>query len=109
MNANTSDTPDNSDYNQVANINNTKATVEKPTYDPQTLVTLIREQQKEVFCQTTTAQIGHANSTFSYNSVRLLVRRSTVDGAIQIVVSQSLGQRILRVSYYPPIAGYPDQ
>lgn len=52
------------------------------------------------------AQVGQANRKSSVNDDGLLVRRSPVDGAIQIVVPQSLSQRVLLLPHHPPTAGH---
>lgn len=89
------------------NIKKPAARMNKLTYNSPTFVERIRVQKNDVFLQTTTAQVGYANSTLSINSNELLVRRSTVNRTIQILVPQSLRQRIIMVLHLPPIARHP--
>lgn len=71
--------------------------MDKSTYDPPTLIKLNRAQKYGFFFQAATTQLSCDHSMITINSGDLLVRRSTVDGAIRIVVSSSLLQRILMV------------
>lgn len=97
----------NRNYHYILNINNTKGDADKPTYDPPTLVELILAQRIDVSCRIAAAQVGRASSEFSINSNTLIVRRSIVDGAIQIAVAPLTRKYILMVSRHPPIAWYP--
>lgn len=72
-------------------------------HQPPTLVNLLCAQDQDAYYRVGHAQFGHANSKFSVNSGRLLVHRSSVDGAKLIVVSPSLRQCILLLSHHLPI------
>lgn len=88
---------------------NTQEITDKPTDDAPTLVKLVCAQKNNVFCQTETYQVDRAIIEFTINSNGLLVRKSTLDGAIQIVIPQSHRRRIPMVSHHASTAGHPDQ
>lgn len=46
----------------------------------------IRKQAKETYCRATTSKVGQLNAEFPINYHCLLVRRSTIDGAVRITV-----------------------
>lgn len=80
-------------------------TKQNTIYPP--FVELIRAQKKKVFYRTANSYVGHDSSTFSISFDRLLVRQSTVDVSVQIIVLPSLWNIIIMASHHPHIDGHP--
>lgn len=64
------------------------------------------EQALEDYRKAASFQVRQSNTDFHVDDRGLLIRKSIVDKAIQTVVSESLRNRILYISYFPPIAGH---
>lgn len=84
------------------------ATVATLLYSPSTENELIFKQVRDSYCKATSLQLDH-NSEFPASHCKLLMRRSTVDKATQIVVLASLRNYILRLAHHPSIAVQPGQ
>lgn len=69
----------------------------------------IREQAKDTYCRTTTSQVDQPSAKLHINHYELLVRRSTVDSEIQILVPTPLRQRILTLAHYSRMAEHRGQ
>jgi Integrase zinc binding domain len=67
---------------------------------------IIREQAMDPECQQFAASAG-ADSLFDYKESCVLLRRSPVDGALQIFVPKSLQPKLLHLEHFLRTAGYP--
>lgn len=74
-----------------------------------TAAELIREQEKGTHCRAIRSQVGQPNTDFHIDRHGLLVRRSTIDGVVQIIVLTPLRQRVLILAHYPPVARHSEQ
>ena len=89
-------------YNSVLTVGEQDVAME-----PITLQEMVAEQASDAFCQAKAATVGHSASDFFYDRHGVLVRRSTLDGALQAVVPSSLRPRVLNMAHYPKLAGHP--
>lgn len=80
-----------------------------PTLATPTAAAFIQEQARNTYCPTWTSQVGQPNTEFNIYHQGILVRKSTLDGAMLIVVATMLRQRIPTLTHYRPIAGHPWQ
>lgn len=69
----------------------------------------IVKQACDYFHKVAFLRIDHINSEFYASLSALLVRKSTIDKATQIVVLASRRKHIVHLSHNPPIAGQPDE
>ena len=67
----------------------------------------LEEQSKDPYCQSQKEKTELDNSKFKYDHNGFLVRRSSIDGALQKVVPKSLQARLLYLAHYPRLAGHP--
>jgi Integrase zinc binding domain len=67
---------------------------------------IIQDQATDPECQHFAATAG-ANYLFDYEDSCVLVRRSSLDGALKIVVPKSLQPRLLHLEHFSRTAGHP--
>lgn len=72
-----------------------------------TLKELIEEQRKNPLGRILTDQQGDTGKPLKLDHNGCIVRRSSLDGSLQNVVSCSPRQHILHLSRYPRLAGHP--
>lgn len=82
---------------------------DKIQQDPLPGVKILRAQQQDNLCRTAAIHVGQRSCKSAVNKVNFVVRKGHTDGAIQILLPPSLRQRVLTMSYNPPIAGCPGQ
>lgn len=75
-----------------------------------TLVEFIDTEFRSSTCQKYETTVDHHKSKFYVNSNGLLlVGKSTIDDAIQTVVSKFFQARLMNMTHYSTLAGYPGQ
>lgn len=68
----------------------------------------IVRQENDLYCKATSVQAGHPNFEFHSNHRSLLICKSTVHKATQIVVLALLCKRILHLTQHSLVTGHPD-
>ena len=70
---------------------------------------MISEQSSDDYCQWArrNMDIAQGNSPFAINQHGVLVRKSKLDGSLQIIVPTTLRARLLDIAHSAPIAGHP--
>lgn len=63
-----------------------------------TMEELLTAQKVYQYCRKVATSVGRPGSTFPYVQEGLLVRKSEVDGAIQLVVTVELQPKLLKLS-----------
>lgn len=63
----------------------------------------------DIYCKVASLQVGRSSTEFFLHDRRLLIRKSIVVDAFQIVVLETLRDRILYFIHFPPLVGHPDQ
>lgn len=74
-----------------------------------TLAEFIKAQSEEVFCQQAAKQVGFSGTEFSANKDAIVIMRAPIDRAERKLVPQSMRQRKLYLSHYPPLADHHGQ
>ena len=71
---------------------------------------MLSEQAADEYCQWARRQMDHhpqGTSPFAINQHGVLIRKSNLDGSLQVVVPASLRQRLLDIAHSAPTAGHP--
>lgn len=69
----------------------------------------LRAQLTDSFCQQSAAQIGDRKAELTNDENRLIVGKTSIDGAIEVLVPSVLRKWLLRYSRYPVLAGHCGQ
>ena len=67
----------------------------------------LQEQAKDSYCKSLLPETTVDASHFITDQFGIICRKSTLDGALQRVVPESLRERVLYLSHYPILAGHP--
>ena len=99
---------------EVANLDGTSwnpelfALVQEQTnVTPIAVEEFLREQASDPYCKRVAETVRIPGSQFEYNHQGYLLRKSSLDGALQKVVPLSLRSRVLYLSHYPRFSGHP--
>ena len=71
---------------------------------------LLSEQAADEYCQWARRQLDHhtqGTCPFAINQHGVLIRRSNLDGSLQVVVPATLRKRLLDIAHDAPTAGHP--
>ena len=69
---------------------------------------MLVEQSRDEYCQWARRQMDLSTSSpFAIDQHGVLIRRSPLDGTLQVVVPESLRRRLLDIAHNPPISAHP--
>ena len=71
---------------------------------------MLSEQAADEYCQWARREMDRdtqGKSPFAINQHGILIRRSTLDGSLQVVVPLSLRRRLLDIAHFAPTSGHP--
>ena len=71
---------------------------------------MLSEQAADEYCQWARREMDRdtqGRTPFAINQHGILIRRSTLDGSLQVVVPSSLRKRLLEIAHYAPTSGHP--
>ena len=69
---------------------------------------MLSEQSCDEYCQWARRQMDlSTESPFAIDQHGVLIRRSPLDGTLQVVVPESLRRRVLDIAHHPPISAHP--
>ena len=69
---------------------------------------MLSEQSCDEYCQWARRQMDlSTDSPFAIDQHGVLIRRSSLDGTLQVVVPESLRSRLLDIAHHPPISAHP--
>lgn len=76
---------------------------------PLTEEELVAEKGFYMYCKAASLQVGQAHAEFRLDDSNLMIQKSIVDDAIQIIVPHSIRNQMVYISYFPSKERHPSQ